>query len=96
MNIQLDPAAVEWYKDEMNLKNGDFVRYFVRYGGCSTVQSGFSLGVTKDEPDDLGIKTELNGITFYIEEKDLWYLDEHSLHVKFNETYQEPVLEFTK
>ncbi|GAA0315045.1 HesB/YadR/YfhF family protein [Bacillus carboniphilus] len=96
MKLQLDQAAFEWYKNEMHLEKGDAVRLFVRYGGCSTVQSGFSLGVMKEQPIDIGVATEVDGVTFYIEEKDIWYLDDHSLRITLNETYNEPSFDFYK
>jgi uncharacterized protein YneR len=96
MNIQINPEAAVWYKKEFNLKNGDFVRFFVRYGGCSTVQSGFSLGVSDEEPVDMSVKADQDGITFYIEEKDIWYFDENDLIVDFESDLQEPVFRYEK
>lgn len=96
MNIKISNEAAAWYKQELDLKSGDYVRFFARYGGCSTVQSGFSLGVAKDsESNDIGVKTELDGITFYIEEKDLWYFDEHDLIIEFNQNYKEPEFKYS-
>jgi uncharacterized protein YneR len=94
MNIIIKQKAFEWYKEELDLKQGDFVRFYARYGGCSTVQKGFSLGVNKEEPISLGVKTVLEGITFFIEENDLWYFDNHDLIVDFNEQLNEPVFLF--
>jgi uncharacterized protein YneR len=97
MNILIDREAAIWYKEELGLTEGDFVRFFVRYGGCSTVQSGFSLGVAKeDETNDIAVKTIVNGITFYIDEKDVWYFDGHDLIVKFNSAFGEPEFEYNK
>ncbi|MDP4163330.1 MAG: HesB/YadR/YfhF family protein [Bacillota bacterium] len=96
MKITISEEAANWYQTEMNLASGNYVRFFVRYGGCSTVQSGFSLGVSNEEPVDLGVGTEKNGITFYIEEKDLWYFDQHDLSVDFNKKHSEPVFDYKK
>lgn len=96
MNIQINSLAAAWYKEELDLKNGDFVRFFVRYGGCSTVQSGFSLGVSKEEPIDISVKTDMDGFTFYIEEKDVWYFDENDLIIDFQVDLQEPVFRYVK
>ena len=91
MKIMIQPKALAWYKEELDLHEGDFVRFFARYGGCSTVQKGFSLGINKEQPIHIGAKTELNGITFFIEENDLWYFDEHNLMVDFDEQMNEPI-----
>lgn len=96
MNILIDREAAAWYKEELGLSNGDFVRFFVRYGGCSSVQSGFSLGVSQEEPFDARIKTEVDGITFFIEEKDEWYFDQHDLQIEFRPEYEEPVFHYLK
>ncbi|MDQ0200019.1 HesB/YadR/YfhF family protein [Neobacillus ginsengisoli] len=96
MNIQITGEAAEWYKKELGLTSGDCVRFFVRYGGCSTVQSGFSLGVTKEEPIDLSVKTVRDGITFYIEEKDVWYFDEHDLVIELQPEFEEPIFHYQK
>ncbi|MGG1678586.1 HesB/YadR/YfhF family protein [Neobacillus sp. NRS-1170] len=96
MNIHISKEAAAWYKEELNIKNGDFVRFFVRYGGCSTVQSGFSLGISTEEPVDIGAASNLDEITFYIEEKDLWYFDNHDLVITYHSDYEEPVFEYKK
>lgn len=94
MKIQIKNKALEWYKKELDLKAGDFVRFYARYGGCSTVQSGFSLGIAVEEPNDLGVKTVEDGITFYIEEKDLWYFDNHDLVIDYVDIYDEPTFQY--
>ncbi|WP_040208949.1 HesB/YadR/YfhF family protein [Neobacillus jeddahensis] len=94
MNIQITSEAAAWYREELSLTNGDFLRFFVRYGGCSTVQSGFSLGIAQEEPVDIGVKTVQNEITFYIEEKDLWYFDDHDLIIEYQSDYDEPVFQY--
>jgi uncharacterized protein YneR len=96
MKLTIEDMAAMWYKDELNLVQGDFVRFFVRYGGSGTFQPGLSLGVVKDSPQEVGMKTESVGITFFVEEKDLWYFDDHDLHVQFNEKYAEPEFEYIK
>lgn len=96
MKIQISKDAAAWYKQELGLKNGDYVRFFARYGGCSTVQSGFSLGISNEEPTDVGVKVIENGITFYIEEKDLWYFDDHDLMIDYQVKHEEPLISYEK
>jgi uncharacterized protein YneR len=96
MNIRMNEDAAKWYMNEMFLKKGDFVRFFVRYGGCSTVQSGFSLGVEKENPVNAGVSTVIEDVTYYIEEKDLWYFDGHDLEVNFNSQFNEPEFSYQK
>lgn len=95
MKIQVSDQAAQWYEKEMDLSKGDFVRFFARYGGCSTVQKGFSLGISNEEPLITGASIEKDGITYYIEEKDLWYFDQHDLNVDFDESAEEPVYKYS-
>ncbi|MDN4073284.1 HesB/YadR/YfhF family protein [Fictibacillus terranigra] len=85
MKLTITKPAVDWYKNEMEIKSGDFVRFYVRLGGCSTVQSGFSLGVDKEQPKESGVKVMDDGITFYVESEDMWYFDGHDLAIDLDE-----------
>ncbi|TYR80573.1 hypothetical protein FZC66_09360 [Priestia megaterium] len=90
MKLTVTEQAAKWYKDEMMLESNEYVRFFVRYGGCSNVQKGFSLGVNKDKPINIGVETEVNGLTFFVEDEDLWYFDGHDLKVTYSEEIKEP------
>ncbi|KMY53860.1 hypothetical protein AC623_07650 [Bacillus sp. FJAT-27231] len=96
MNIQVGEKARAWFKNEMDVNQGDYVRFFVRYGGSSPLHEGFSLGVSKDEPMEIGVKSELDGAVYFIEQKDLWYFDGHDLRVNYNEKLDEPEYEYVK
>ncbi|WP_102262847.1 HesB/YadR/YfhF family protein [Mesobacillus jeotgali] len=95
MNITINDDAAAWYENEMDLSSGSFLRFFVRYGGFSSIQKGFSLGVAKeDETHTIGVQTVKNGVTYYIEEKDLWYFDGHDLFICLNKVSGEPEFEY--
>ena len=96
MDIQLSKEAVQWFQDEMLIKEGDHVRFFVRYGGSSPIQDGFSLGVSKDDPIEAAVTKEEDGITFYVEEKDVWYFDGHDLEVAYSDKSEGPSYDYTK
>ncbi|RHW42148.1 hypothetical protein D1B31_05795 [Neobacillus notoginsengisoli] len=91
MNLQVNDTAAQWYKEEMELKAGTFIRFYVRYGGFSQLQSGFSLGVSVEEPVDPAVTAESEGLIFYIEEKDLWYFDERDVEVVLDKKSNEPI-----
>lgn len=96
MQLKISDQAAAWYQSEMELKEGSSIRFFVRYGGCSTVQKGFSLGVSNEQPEaEVGAQTMKNGTTFYILEKDLWYFDGHDLIVEYNENFGEPEFSYS-
>ncbi|MGD7024700.1 HesB/YadR/YfhF family protein [Rossellomorea vietnamensis] len=96
MNISFSDEALKWFKEEMDIEEGDFVRFYVRYGGSSPLHESFSLGVNKEEPIDMGSKKEVDGTTFFVEENDLWFFLEHDLYVNFNEKLHEPSYEYKK
>lgn len=96
LKIHISTEAADWYKDELYLKDGDFVRFFARYGGFSSVQQGFSLGLSNDKPEDIGAKEEVNGVTYYIEDRDLWYFDDLDLYIDFNAKNFEPEFRISK
>jgi uncharacterized protein YneR len=93
MKIDLSNTAIQWFREEVDLKNGDKVRFYVKIYGSSPVQEGFSLAFTVDnEPIDIAVKTEKEGLTFFIEGSDLWFFNGHDLHVDYNKQIDE--LEF--
>lgn len=83
--IQVAEAAAEWYKKELDLKAGEAIRFYARYAAGGHIHPGFSLGIEVEKPHQPGVKTEVGGITFYMEEQDLWYLDGYDLKVTYDE-----------
>lgn len=94
MQISMSDKVVQWYKEDLSLAEGDFVRFYVRYGGFNSFIKGFSLGIDRDTPEQSHIQMEKDGITFYIEDDDSWYFDDKDLIIEFNEQSKEP--EFTQ
>ena len=92
----LDEQSVAWYKEELDLVDGDSIRFFPRYGGYSPIQAGFSLGISPESVKDAKVMTETAGITFFVEEDDLWYFDGHNLEVQFDEKRAEPTFHYHK
>lgn len=93
MQIVISDEALLWFKQDMDAERGDSIRFFARYGGSSPLHEGFSLGVTKEQPDELHVQFEKEGILFYIEDRDHWFFDGHDLHVHVNPDLNE--LEYT-
>ena len=96
MKIIIDEQSISWYRDELDLNNGDSIRFFPRYGGYSPIQSGFSLGISPEPVKEGKVLTEAGGLSFFVEEEDLWYFDGHNLEVKFDEKKAEPVFHYHK
>jgi len=96
LNIKISNEAVDWYKEELTLSSGAYIRFFVRYGGHSNIQAGFSLGISQERPVHPIVLTEQDGVTFFIEENDLWFFDGHDLIIGFNEKLGEPEFSYAK
>jgi len=88
MEIKISEDAFKWFHEEMEVAAGESVRFYVRYGG-SGLQSGFSLGVTKDQPYETAAEIKEDDVLYFIEQKDLWYFDAHDLLVSVNDELHE-------
>ncbi|GAB0167791.1 HesB/YadR/YfhF family protein [Lysinibacillus sp. CTST325] len=96
MNIVLTDEALQWFKQEMEVESRDTIRFYARYGGSSPFHEGFSLGMTREEPINIGVKTIIEDVTYYIDEKDLWFFNDHSLYVDVDVTNDELKYEYKK
>jgi len=82
MKLSVSKEAAEWYKNEMDLQDGDYVQFFVKlYGGIPTVNPNYSLGVSLGKEGTIAIEDTVSGITFYFNDNDSWFLDEYSMKV---------------
>ena len=96
MKITIDEQSAAWYKEELGLEEGDGLRFFPRYGGYSPVQSGFSLGISKEVEDQAAVTLLQYGITFFVNEDDVWYFDGHDLFITFDVQKAEPSFSYKK
>lgn len=86
MKLVISDQALKWFQEEMGIKKGDSVRFYVRYGGSSPVQNAFSLGISvQDKPNQIGVCEERDGILFYVEDDELWYFHDHHLFVDLDD-----------
>ncbi|MFS0782123.1 HesB/YadR/YfhF family protein [Bacillus sp. 1P06AnD] len=90
MKIYITDQAAQWYQEELDLEKGDSVRFFARYGGESTIQAAFSLGISPEQPENAVVSVEKNGMLYFIDESDLWYFDNKDLYVDFSTEKDEP------
>ncbi|WP_432703076.1 HesB/YadR/YfhF family protein [Lysinibacillus sphaericus] len=96
MNIALTAQALQWFKNEMEVEKGDSIRFYARYGGSSPFHEGFSLGMTREEPIEIGVQTVVDDVTYYIDEKDLWFFNDYTLHVDVDEQLHELKYDYIK
>lgn len=96
MNIQLTDDAIEWFETEMDVEAGEAVQFYARYGGASPLHEGFSLGIQKSEPEKIAAQTVINDVTYYIDEHDEWFFQDHNLLVSLNPDLNELHFDYEK
>ncbi|WOV85722.1 HesB/YadR/YfhF family protein [Sporosarcina jeotgali] len=96
MDIRISNEAAQWFIEEMDVEAGDSIRFFARYGGSSPLHEGFSLGVIREQPDEVAVETVLDGVRYYVESRDLWYFDGHDLQVGMNRDLEELQYDYVK
>ncbi|WP_312894339.1 HesB/YadR/YfhF family protein [Paenibacillus eucommiae] len=72
-------AAVDCFQKVWGYRQGEFIRIYVRYSGGA--EDAFAFGIMKDDPQNLAISYVDGGITFFMEEKDAWYLSDRNLTI---------------
>jgi uncharacterized protein YneR len=96
MEIVISDAALEWFKSDIGLTAGDQLRFYSKIYGNSPVQQGYSLAFAKEDPINIAVSTELEGILFFIEDNDLWYFDGHDLYVDYHKKEDELEYKYVK
>ncbi|MCM3719595.1 HesB/YadR/YfhF family protein [Fictibacillus phosphorivorans] len=81
MKINMTEKTAEHIINDLQAIEGNQIRFFVRLGGCSTVQDGFSLGINKDTPKHPAVALDIQNHEFFIEEEDEWFFDQNDLTV---------------
>ncbi|WP_025026460.1 HesB/YadR/YfhF family protein [Caldalkalibacillus mannanilyticus] len=89
MKLTVTPAAIECFKEQWGFKEGQHIRFFARYGGCGSVQASFSMGIAQEEPKEIALSTVEQGMIFYVEQEDMWYLNGQNLHVDYQPETEE-------
>ncbi len=92
--IKVSIEAHDWFKEELDLKAGEALHFFGKYGGNTAVHTGFSVGMEIGRPVDPIADLDVQGITYFIEEADEWFFSGYDLEVSFDQERGEPVFLF--
>ncbi|WP_027092216.1 HesB/YadR/YfhF family protein [Cohnella thermotolerans] len=79
MELVVSEAARSCFRSEWGYTDGDCVRIFVRY--VSGGQDPYGFGIMKDDPMDPAVRVEDDRLTFYMESKDIWFLERKKLTI---------------
>lgn len=96
LEIFVTKEAFVWFQKEMEIKHGDHIRFYARYGGSSPFHEAFSLGMNREEPNEIGTETVIENVHFYIEKDDEWFFNEHNLYVTIDTKNDEIAYEYKK
>lgn len=97
MKIHITSDALKWFKEEIDVHEGDMIKFYSKIYGNSPVQPGYSLAFTRDNtPLNIAVSEEIDGIIFYVEETDVWFFDGHDLHVDYDPKVDEIIYTYSK
>lgn len=71
--FEISSNVVQLYRDEMDLKDGDFIQLFVRYAGGTS--GGYAIGVNKNSPESEDFTKNIEGINFFVKPDDHWFVE---------------------
>ena len=79
MKISVTDGAMNSFQKEWGVKEGDQMRVFVRCDGEES--DPYCLGVSHAEPQNPHLVTEKAGVSFFMEQWDLWALEDKNLEI---------------
>lgn len=80
MSMSVTERAIGWFQAEWGFRQGDAVRLYVRYGG----NNGFSFGIRREQPWDIGDSVTKSGIIFFMSSDDLWHLEGKDIVIDYD------------
>jgi uncharacterized protein YneR len=79
MELVVTSAALACFRNEWAFGDGEQIRVFVRY--VSGGEAPFAFGITRDSPQEAVLTTTAGSLTFFMERKDLWFLEGNRLMI---------------
>lgn len=86
MKLNITEEAANWYIKEMDLTDGDSLKFFGKVYG----KNGFSIALAVMKATRPEASTTINGVTFYVERADAWFFEGHDLSVTLDSKLKEP------
>lgn len=96
MFISIDERATSWFTTEFDFNYPFSIRMFPQYAGFGQKNKGYSLAFSLETPTTAGYTKVVNGITFFVEENDVWFFEDIETYLTVDDfinelkvTYQE-------
>lgn len=96
MKLTITSKAQAWFKQELELAEGQGIKFYGKVYGKTQVHDGFSVGMAVDTPESPLVEEKDNGILYFVEEADEWFFKGYDLVVDYDEGLDEPKYEFVK
>ncbi|WP_270328093.1 HesB/YadR/YfhF family protein [Enterococcus malodoratus] len=96
MKLTITPKAQEWFKRELELGEGQGIKFYGKVYGKTQVHDGFSVGMSVDSPESPLIEENVNGMIFFVEEVDEWFFKGYDLVVDYDTELDEPKYDFNQ
>lgn len=96
MKLTITSKAQAWFKQELELAEGQGIKFYGKVYGKTQVHDGFSVGMAVDTPESPLIEESVNGMLFFVEEADEWFFKGYDLVVDYDEELDEPKYEFNQ
>lgn len=87
MILDVSPQAALWYKKELHLEDGAYIKFFGKVYGT---RDGFSYTMHVMEPSNALEVITVEGLNFYIEKTDAWFFENIKLRVDLDDHFKEP------
>ncbi|MEG0373100.1 HesB/YadR/YfhF family protein [Enterococcus viikkiensis] len=96
MKLTITSKAQAWFKQELELAEGQGIKFYGKVYGKTQVHDGFSVGMAVDTPESPLVEEKDNGILYFVEEADEWFFKGYDLVVDYDAELDEPKYEFVK
>lgn len=94
MFISIDERAATWFTKEFEFNKPFSIRMFPQYAGFGTKHKGYSLAFSAETPGNVGYKNELNGITFFVDVNDVWFLNDTEMSLTVDDQVDEILITY--
>lgn len=96
MEIQITPAAIHFFKEDMNVPSDKGIQIKGKTYGSTNVHNNFSVAINVKAPSDNPYALiEKDGLTVFVEQSDSWFVEGLDLQIDFDDDADAPTFFFT-
>lgn len=88
--IKVSDKASLWFQNEFELKSDQGIRITAKGYGHTNKHEGISVAIWVDKPVNIKDQTYKDGLLYYVEELDDWFIQDYDLIIDYNDNLDEP------